>query len=292
VVSPGELRERVIAARNADGGWPYYPDRQSRLEPTAWAIIALGATGSVDAFADGVLAFLSARNRRDGLLVDPGAPTANAGWNGLLLLALQSTRGADDERRSLVRSLAGLKGIALQPDSTIRQDNTLQGWPWVQGTFSWVEPTAFCTLALKKATGTDRDPAVAARLTEADRLLIDRACRPAGWNYGNSAVLGQELEPYVPTTALALLALQDRPTEAVVTAGLDWLEAQAASEPATMALGLAASCLTVFGRPADKAIEGLVTLEGATGHLDNAHLLSIALFARTLGDHQARALRI
>jgi hypothetical protein len=59
-----------------------------------------------------------------------------------------------------------------------------------------------------------------------------------------------------------------------------------------MALGLAASCLTVFGRPADKAIEGLVTLEGATGHLDNAHLLSIALFARTLGDHQARALRI
>ncbi|HUF47017.1 MAG TPA: hypothetical protein VMM93_04315 [Vicinamibacterales bacterium] len=291
-MSPGELRERVIAARNADGGWPYYPGRQSRIEPTAWAAIALGATGSIEPFREGVTAFLSARTRQQGLLVDPGAPAANAGWNGLAVIALHAMQSDVATAAGIRAALTGLKGIALRPDDNIRQDNALQAWPWVQGTFSWVEPTAYCTLALKQGNLRADDPAVASRLAEADRLLVDRACRPAGWNYGNSAVLGQELEPYVPTTALALLALQDRPGEQVVRAGLGWLEEQAASEPATMALGLAASCLTVFGRPADKAIEGLAVLEQQTGHLDNAHLLSIALFARTLGEHGARALRI
>ena len=48
------------------------------------------------------------------------------------------------------------------------------------------------------------------RLEQAERLLFDRQCAGGGWNYGNSEVLGQKLHAYVPTTALALLALQDR----------------------------------------------------------------------------------
>ena len=32
----------------------------------------------------------------------------------------------------------------------MRQDGSLQAWSWVDGTFSWVEPTAWCLLLLKK----------------------------------------------------------------------------------------------------------------------------------------------
>ena len=35
------LRTFLLAGRNADGGWGYYPGKASRLEPTCWALLAL-----------------------------------------------------------------------------------------------------------------------------------------------------------------------------------------------------------------------------------------------------------
>ena len=37
------LMADLIGGRNADGGWPYYRGKASRLEPTAWSAIALAA---------------------------------------------------------------------------------------------------------------------------------------------------------------------------------------------------------------------------------------------------------
>ena len=39
------MRQRLLDAVGADGGWAYYPDKASRIEPTAWALLALGVTG-------------------------------------------------------------------------------------------------------------------------------------------------------------------------------------------------------------------------------------------------------
>src|SRR5262249_42902645 len=89
-----------------------------------------------------------------------------------------------------------------------RQDNTLQGWPWIEESFSWVEPTAWCMLAMKISSALLPDRERAARIDEAERLLLDRMCQTGGWNYGNSNTLGRELSAHVPTTALALLALR------------------------------------------------------------------------------------
>jgi hypothetical protein len=88
---------------------------------------------------------------------------------------------------------------------------------------------------------------LAARLDEAERLLLDRAIDGGGWNYGNTRVFGATLPAYVPTTALALLALQDRPAEPAVARGVDWLADEGLSEPSALALGLAAAALHVIG---------------------------------------------
>ena len=48
------------------------------------------------------------------------------------------------------------------------------------------------------------------RIRDGEAVLRDRVCVDGGWNYGNSNVFGKNLPAYIPTTAIALLALQDR----------------------------------------------------------------------------------
>ncbi len=135
----------VLAARNPDGGWPYYPGKASRLEPTAWALLALQAAGepvSIDPFA--------AWPRRDGWFLDRTSDDVNVAFNAIVAVALVALGAPKAMTDPLARALVASKGERLpQSDSNV-QDNSLQGWSWVSGTFSWVEPTALGLLALKK----------------------------------------------------------------------------------------------------------------------------------------------
>ena len=78
----------------------------------------------------------------------------------------------------------------------LRQDNRLQAWPWVDGTASWVEPTAWCLLLLKRVRSQSPSLEAAERIRVGEQLLFDRVCHEGGWNYGNSEVYGQKLWPY------------------------------------------------------------------------------------------------
>jgi uncharacterized protein (DUF362 family) len=82
-------------------------------------------------------------------------------------------------------------------------DVRLVGWPWAEDTFSWVEPTAWACLALRKAGRGDHP-----RVQEGLRLLLDRAFDTGGANYGNRIILGRMTEPIPGPTAVLLLALQ------------------------------------------------------------------------------------
>lgn len=287
-----ELRKRLIATQRDDGGWAYYEGKGSRLEPTCWAAMALGADGAWSPAArERSRAFLVGRQQPSGLLAESPAVGPNFGWNGLALLTLQALGNSADTAAEtrLVDALLAAKGVALENSPAIRQDGGLQAWSWVDQTFSWVEPTAYCVLALKRRPDSLR---ATERLREAEALLRDRACQPAGWNYGNSAVLGQELRPYVPTTALALMALQDRRSDDVVTRSLIWLEQESTGERSAMALGLAAIGLQVFDRPTTAVLETLAAQGGKTAFLGNAHLEAVALYALTLPEHGGRTFRL
>jgi len=275
-----DLRRSIAQVTSADGGWSYYPGRESRIEPTCWAMLALSATGGEAIRVEQGLSYLHGRQRAAGRLLEDSVGTVNYGWNGLALLTDVVVSGPSSSpwRSRLVDALLAAKGVALPNSPALRQDNQLQAWSWIDGTFSWVEPTALCVLALKKA---GMSGPAAARLEEAELMLFDRVCDAGGWNYGNAEVLTQDLRPYVPTTALALLALQDRRDHPVVRRSLDWLVAHATAEHASMALSLAAQCLQVFGLPADAPRALLVEQQARTGFLGNVHLMSMALL--TLG---------
>ena len=286
----------LAAAVKPDGGWPYYEGRSSRLEPTCWA--ALGLSFAQDAKADSdrvsrARAFLRRLQREDGLLLDDKNPGPNYAWNGLALLADTTIGGPspDPWRDRLVAGLLAAKGVALEQSSSLpSQNNRLQAWSWIEGTFSWIEPTAVCLTALKKIGAAGR--LARTRMSEAESLILDRVCDGGGWNFGNAHVLDQDLRPYVPTTALALLAMQDRRDHPAVKQSLEWLVAHATAERGAMALSLATVCLQIFGEPTDAVRDLLVRQEAETKFLGNAHLTAMALFALTVPRHGAQAFRI
>jgi hypothetical protein len=134
------------------------------------------------------------------------------------------------------------------------------------------------------------------RILEAERLLIDRYCRDGGRNFGNANVMGQDLFPHVPTTAIALLALQGRREEPAVVRSLAFLESHWSDEPSPLALGLSLICLRTYGRP-DEAIESRLhaventrtekaaARSGGPEPVENLHALAVALTALSLDDN-------
>jgi hypothetical protein len=276
----GRLERVLLASRNSDGGWGYYPGKASRLEPTCWALLALE-----EAAADP--AALARWPVEHGLLLERASGSANFAFHGFALLALHAL-GIEHAggTRALVAGIQGVKGIALGAWEYNRQDNDLQAWPWVAETFSWVEPTAWCLLALKKWNGTPGAGIDRARIEVAERLLIDRVCTPGGWNYGNSNMLGAELKPYVATTALGVLAMQDRQSEPEIAGSLDYLEASAPNERSGLSLALAIVALDAAGRSSGAVREILLRQTEISLELNNLLAIAASLYAlRDEGRH-------
>ena len=272
-----DLTESLRRGRNPDGGWGYYPGKSSRLEPTGLAALAFAGTG------DGTTA-ASALHRwpsTDGLLLERAGGAPNFGFHGLALLAMCACHVEHASgTASLAAGLQRVKGVRLEPSGTSsRQDNSLQAWSWVPETFSWVEPTAWCMLSLKKWARTSFTGVDSARLDEAERLLINRSCVMGGWNYGNADVMGKDLRPYIPTTAIALLAMQNRRDHPVVERSVNYLEKQATSERSGTALALALIALRVYGRSDDAVRSALIEQLPTTIALQNHASIALAAYA-------------
>jgi hypothetical protein len=279
VIDPAVLRQTLAAARRDDRGWGYYAGNASRLEPTCWALLAFGG-GDPDPDRG---AFLARAQQSTGWLLERPEWPINIGFNGLVAFTWLAdvALSTDAGRRQLLAALIDSKGIQTPQTDYLRQDNSLQGWSWIDSSFSWVEPTCWGLLALKKARSGASSAAARARIAEAERLLIDRCCRDGGWNYGNAEVMGQTLRPHGPTSALGLLALQDRRDEPAVRRSLAYLEQHGADETSAVALGLALICLDVYGRPLDRVAARLRDHVEDARAFGNLHGVALALFALT-----------
>lgn len=273
-------------ARNADGGWGYYAGKASRLEPTCWALLASGIT---PAACQQCARALGSWPVADDVLLERAGGQPNYAFHALALFTLQVfgvTHARGDA--ALTDALLSVKGIQLEQSPSFRQDNSLQAWPWVPGTFSWVEPTAWSLLALKKSA---RREAAAVRIGEGERLLLDRACPSGGWNFGNSVVFDSELPAYVPTTALALLSLQDR-RDAALEPALKFLEREALAESSSMALALAALALAIFDRSVSALSIALERQLSITAEIGSLLGLAMGLYALKQTQEPDAAFRI
>ena len=304
----GAVTARLAAALrssvNGDGGWGYSPGKASRLEPTCWAVLALLNSGAATDDAppvDAALARMAAWQRGDGLLSElPSAPP-NLAFNGLAAVVIHRARAAGSARdpaheamaRRLLAGILAVRGTRVRASDIVRQDGRLTGWPWIDGTFSWLEPTAWCLLALKTSPATRPRPA-AMRIDEAERLLADRCCAAGGWNYGNSNAFGRDLFPYVPTTALGLLALRGRrepsgrPASDVVRS-LAWLSGNWSREVSLAASSLALVAMRVHGMAALELAQALGELAASTQDLEQLASTAMALYALTGAHHEYAA---
>ena len=272
-----DLQSVLLAARNRDGGWGYAPGRHSRIEPTCWAELALGHSQGRPPDVDSIRAW----KRQDDWMVDvPGAPP-NIAFNALAALTFLQERSTVPLAQPLISRLVQAKGLSYWQSAALGQDNSIQAWPWVDGTASWVEPTALCLLLLKKVRSQSPRPEAAERIRVGEQFLFDRVCRDGGWNYGNPEVYGQKLWPYVPTTAMALLAMQDHRTHPVVIQSLRQLQNDVASERSVVAVALTIVCLRMYG-VATAALEQTATALSAEA--DPGNLLGMAMMLYALTD--------
>jgi hypothetical protein len=207
------------STQNADGGWGFFPGKQSWLEPTAYALIALhGAAGQEEPSERG-WRWVRSLQLPDGSW-PPCAAVREPHWTTALVVTLHRLRGVSDEpfRRGAAWLLAtaGVENgwqfrIAhfLRP-SVVELDPSFEAWPWRPGNSSWIEPTAHALVALKKSATVLEDTRLRDRISQGEKMILERRCSDGGWNYGNRKVLGAELPSYPETTALALIGLAGR----------------------------------------------------------------------------------
>jgi hypothetical protein len=291
------LRLRLLSDAGASG-WPYYSGKTSRIESTCWALLALGSAwnaniGSWPEFAAPHLMSLFAKQGADGLLVETEPALANANANALAFIVMTRFNSLvpRDVLARLHKGLVVSKGVRVDLHDA-KQDSRIQGWSWIPETFSWVEPTSWCLLALKKADAKTRTRDAAAREQEAERLLVDRVCTTGGWNYGNSSALGQDLRAYVPTTAVGLLSLQNRRAEAAVQRSLRFLTEERLSERTAMALALTAICLRVYQLPGVDVEDQLAMAVLQSEESANLQTIAMAMYALSAEQHNLEAFRV
>jgi hypothetical protein len=234
----------------------YHPQGPASSEPTALAALALSAANRPTAAAMEWLAGLQAADGSIGPTVAQSAPGWSTGWGVLAALAVAGSRNAENPdagRRVFdipraVNWILQTAGDSLAGSEDAQKKALNVGWPWVTGTFSWVEPTAIQLIALK-AAGYGNHP----RTREAITMLFERLLSIGGCNYGNTVVLGQELRPHAQPTGLAMLALAGQPdADGRIERSLNYLSANLSVETTSASLSYGLMGLAAHDRlPAD-----------------------------------------
>lgn len=205
---------RLRQTQNADGGWGYFPGKQSWLEPTFYAAIALQGEPA----ADRAWALLKSWQAPDGGW-RPSADVQIESWSTSLCVRLAQSRGEFGEpfQKGIawLLSSAGNEAplwwrLLLKTKLVGESDRNLNyiGWPWKPNSASWVEPTAQAIVTLKQASPKVSNSKLWDRVRIGESHLMDVRCADGGWNVGNRTARAQDLVAYPETTAIALLGLQ------------------------------------------------------------------------------------
>jgi hypothetical protein len=222
-VPPIRIHEAAVAMRDQFAGSQKGElDRSSfRPDAAAWAAMALHALHEDPDIIAACCRGLVAAQRSDGR-VSQIAERPQTYWpTALALMAWCSVGGFEEAIQRGSEFLLGHTGQHWEkkPGSAFGHDPSIQGWPWIEETHSWVEPTALAILALQ-ACGHGDHP----RVAEGVRMLLDRQLANGGWNYGNTTVFGATLLPAPESTGIALCALASHTSPGTVAPSLAYLQ--------------------------------------------------------------------
>jgi hypothetical protein len=161
-------------------------------------------------------------------------------------------------------------------------DTAIKGWPWIENTHSWIEPTSLSILALKDCGHGKHE-----RVIEAVKMLTDRQLPDGGWNYGNTTVFEKKLLPFPESTGHALCALAGSVEPADVRGSIDYLSREAGRVRTPLSLSWSIFGLTAWSnRPSqvqDWVLQSLA-LQQKYGDYDTALLSQLIICYFTSGN--------
>ena len=282
----------LLDAQNEDGGWSSFKGKRSNTESTSFALLALNSLAGdpFDRQKTTGLKWLLQHQKEDGSWSFNDTTKQSSWTTPIAALALMSFQ---DQRQHALRAakwiltqegrkpgwIASLLVRLSLVQKVTELDPYLSGWSWNPGAFSWVEPTSYSLMALKKLKrslgGTNCDE----RIRQGEMLIYDRMCENGGWNYGNSKVLGEALWPYPDVTAVALIALQDRPKSEANERSLGALDAMMREAASGMALSWGILCLTLYNQDIREWKKILLKNFEKTRFLGETKALALALLA-------------
>lgn len=279
-------REFLLRSQNPDGGWGYFPGKQSWLEPTAYAIMALQG----DPVARKATGLVLKWQNADGSF-RPAAAVCSPSWTTALGVTLASLAGDTAAATRGVDYLLQIHGTEadewlskviskLLPQIPQDRDPSLLAWPWRANATSWIEPTAHSIIALRLAASRNISrPSLAQRIDLGQRMILSLRCKDGGWNYGSRSALSIELPSFPETTAIALLGLAGRGD---VSKAVEYGRQLAATPQAPLASAWLRLSLALHGvalplENPDQALESndilLAAVEALGAEGGNAHLL-------------------
>jgi hypothetical protein len=283
----------LLTHQNGDGGWGAVAGKHSNTEVTALGALGLRSAGADGARIDKAQNWLTQRQQADGSW--PLNDSAKgASWATALATIALSAAPAQSERvvkagNWLLQQAGSKPGWLVDlilfvtgKKNAVRLNQDLIGWPWTAGNFSWVEPTSYCMIALKKLKQNLPADSFQERMGQAELMIYDRMCAGGGWNYGNSEVYEEKLWPYPDTTALALIATQDRRERDENQISLRALREMALKTDSGLAVAWTSICFALYGQDDSVFKNALAQRFAKSQFLGENKALALALLA--LGD--------
>ena len=206
-----------------EGGFPARGGEPFRSDATAWAILALSRLDPAYSSLGSARDRLTTAQDPDGR-VSMSREHEEAFWpTALSVLAWYGSQPHELHCSRGVQFLLNTTGQhrSKNPDDQVGHDPSIPGWPWIDRTHSWIEPTALSVLALRVAGHGQHD-----RVSEGIRMMLDRQLLHGGWNYGNTTVYGRELHPMPESTGAALTGLAGQAEQGTVARSIDYLQGE------------------------------------------------------------------
>lgn len=216
------------------GGFSGTPSGKFQADSTAWGILAFHAREGSEELREHSRGLLAREQIADGRVCIKKEQPESYWPTPLAILAWQGSVPSYEAQQRAIRFLLSTTGwhFPRSHDAPWAHDTLLRGWPWVDGTHSWIEPTSLCIMALQKTGNGEHE-----RVREAVRMLLDRQLPHGGWNYGNTLIFRKELHPMPESTGAALAGLAGLVEQDAVRASLTYLQQEVTRLRTPISLG-------------------------------------------------------